>query len=394
MSNYRKLVTYLITTSRLYRPVVSVYFLTLPDTTPAQISIYVMAYFITSLVLEIPSWYIWDTFGHKKTMILAQILFFLATALFAGAQNLWYFIIANIILAAALSLISGTVEAYYYEILEDQGKEEHFGEEWGKLKWNVAFIAMFLMFLFPVIWEINIHRPFYIYTAISWIWILIATTLDKPKAKHHIDESLWIRTIIKQQRSTWYYVIALFFGIIAGIYSSEVGFRWPYIVDLWLSLSYIWIMLWWSRFLIWSASKSGIILPYLEQLSLKHFMLFDMLIIWCGYMIISQNGLWWLTVITFSCVIGYRQTRRGVISKHLIKTLSNKKYKATLLSIFGQLTSICSIVFSGLFWYTMMYWYSFWYMIVSLCILVILWVYFVYIVLPTSKKDILRKLFL
>lgn len=106
MSNKRKLFIYNITISRYYRPLVGVFFLTLPDATANQIGFFVTVAHFTKFFFEIPSGYFGDRFGHKNTLILSQVCMLVAAVCFAMANHLWHFIIASFFMAVGQSLVS------------------------------------------------------------------------------------------------------------------------------------------------------------------------------------------------------------------------------------------------------------------------------------------------
>lgn len=375
MTNYRKFFIYNIAFSRYYWPLAGIYFLTLPNSTAQQIGIYVMVAQIAQFFLEIPSWYFGDRFGHKKTLILAQICMFIAATSFALATNVRYFIFGAFFMAAGQSLNSGTNEAFFHEMLEDQWQEKQFWIQWAKFKGNVAIVSMLFLFVYPRIWEINLTLPFWISAGLSLIWTIVGVSLSEPKHQHHIEEQSSITTLIKEQKHTGFYLTAIFFAIIGGVYVSETSFREPFVVDLWLSIGLISIMIGLSRGIMRIFSKSKLF-KKLDTLPLKKFMLLDLGIMSLGYILAGINGNAYITMLLFSLIIGYRQSRRSIISKHLLLTLKNKNYKATLLSIYSQLESLLAggIVF-GLGY--LMHWsYGKWFIIIGCLLLVVLSVYY------------------
>ena len=82
-SNIWKYFFYILTNRRHYITILSIYFLTLPNTTINQIGLYMGIGNLVAFLLEIPSGYFADRFGHKKTLILAKIRVFLCPNLSA-----------------------------------------------------------------------------------------------------------------------------------------------------------------------------------------------------------------------------------------------------------------------------------------------------------------------
>ena len=73
---------------------------------------------VTVFILEVPSGYVADMLGRKKTLMSAFFLSALGFSLFPFAQNLTHLILAEIILGIGMSLSSGTDTAILYDTLE------------------------------------------------------------------------------------------------------------------------------------------------------------------------------------------------------------------------------------------------------------------------------------
>lgn len=333
MSNYRKLFIYKFATSRYYRPILSVYFLSLPGNSIEEVGIYVSVLLITWFFIEIPSWYIGDTIWHKNTLALAQVCFILWILFFISWSDITYFIAGTFLLALWRWFDSWTCEAYFYEMMADSGKWEEFWSQRWRFRWNIALTSIPVRVWLPIIWEFSLLLAFYISIWFCIAWFLWAFFLDDNATHTEIKETKNIQTVVKDQRWTWTYLIICIFAFIWWLYISELNYREPFVIDLWLSIWYVWIMIWLSRLIMWGIGNSSYI-KYLEQVPLKKFMIIDICIIWSWYIFAGLNWNPYITLLTFSCIIWYRQSRRGVISKHLLKTLVHKKYKATLLSIF------------------------------------------------------------
>lgn len=81
---------------------------------------------LLSLVIflfEVPTGVISDKIGYKKSIMLSQIMLFFARGIFLFANNIWFFVAEAVIEAVAHCFMSGTGEAYLYEICRQQGKE-------------------------------------------------------------------------------------------------------------------------------------------------------------------------------------------------------------------------------------------------------------------------------
>ena len=67
------------------------------------------------LLFEVPSGYISDLFGRKAVLILATFFHGIGFTLFVFATDFWLLIVAELILAIAISLFSGTDISLIYD---------------------------------------------------------------------------------------------------------------------------------------------------------------------------------------------------------------------------------------------------------------------------------------
>jgi len=84
-------------------PILSIYFLTLPNATAQQIGLYMGVGWAVGFLLEIPSGYFSDKFGHKKTLILAKFFLLFSTLFFVFGKSVPYFILGSSFLALSFA---------------------------------------------------------------------------------------------------------------------------------------------------------------------------------------------------------------------------------------------------------------------------------------------------
>lgn len=77
-------------------------------------------YFIIVIVMELPWGYIADRFGYKKTLIIANFIYFLSKILFYKAHSFIGFLFERIFLAIALAGLSGCDMAYLYNSIDEK----------------------------------------------------------------------------------------------------------------------------------------------------------------------------------------------------------------------------------------------------------------------------------
>ena len=89
---------------------------------------------IAAFLFEIPSGYLADVFSRKKIMVLAALLQFLGMFLLIWAQGFWAVVVCESLMGMSSALLSGTGEAYTYDLLKREGKENQYIKENGSIK--------------------------------------------------------------------------------------------------------------------------------------------------------------------------------------------------------------------------------------------------------------------
>ncbi len=85
-------------------------------------------------VLEIPTGYIGDLFSRKHTLIIGNFIWIAGYLIWIFGKGFWAVLSGELIFAVTLSLISGTVEAYLYDLLKKCHKEEKFHQKYAKME--------------------------------------------------------------------------------------------------------------------------------------------------------------------------------------------------------------------------------------------------------------------
>ncbi|MBI4714163.1 MFS transporter [Candidatus Uhrbacteria bacterium] len=123
---------------------------------------------LSTLLFEIPTGYLADRFGRKRTLILGAFLLALSWVATLFASGFPAFIIVFVIMSASFSCFSGTEEAFLYDSLKELGEDKEMTKYNGRLHsahhfFNIivptlgAWIAKdFVEFQFDILVIINI----------------------------------------------------------------------------------------------------------------------------------------------------------------------------------------------------------------------------------------------
>lgn len=161
------------------------------------------------LILEVPSGYISDLLGRKYTLVCAALLHGIGYTIFPFATGFWTFVIAEVFLAMAVSLFSGTDISLLYDSLNET-KSDHtlspakiVGQQLFYKQSGEAIAALFCSFLIA---NYSLKLPVYFQAIFSWAPLFIAIFLDEPKrqmlsSSKHFDNFKYIySTLFKDSK--------------------------------------------------------------------------------------------------------------------------------------------------------------------------------------------------
>lgn len=139
------------------------------------ILLYVVADLATT-ALEVPSGYMSDRLGRRKTLLAAAIAYLLATALLVVGDGFAQFALANVLLGAAWAFASGTDSSLLFQSLRAEGRASEVEAQ--ELKaWRFSFAALALSALIGGALALYGERLPYIATLAAALGLLVLTAL-------------------------------------------------------------------------------------------------------------------------------------------------------------------------------------------------------------------------
>ncbi len=172
--------------------------------------------------LEIPSGYISDIFSRKKTMIVGLSCWIIGYTYWIFNSGFYAMLFGELLFAVAISLCSGTTEAYLYDLLKRRKKEHQFHKKNAKMATfqNIGMTAgtlsgaFFYQFLGPesVCW-ISI-------LALSIAIIVMAFLPDVPESRRKVaaNKSKWqdimdiSKFAVKNHEIKWLIIFPAIYG--------------------------------------------------------------------------------------------------------------------------------------------------------------------------------------
>lgn len=145
-----------------------------------QIMLLQAIYSLSVALFEIPSGYIADIFGRKKTIILSSIFSFIGYIVFSFYGGLYGFAIAEILLGIGGSLMSGADSAIIYDTLLETKDEKSYTKIEGRNYAIGNFSEATAGILGGFLAVISIYLPIYVQTAILFLSIPISISLVEP----------------------------------------------------------------------------------------------------------------------------------------------------------------------------------------------------------------------
>lgn len=336
-SNIWKYFVYSFSQRRNFIPILSIFFLTLPDTTTKQIGIWSGIGFIASFFFEIPSSYFADRFGHKKTMVMAKILMVISTASFIFANSWIWFIVGSALLSISFAFASGTDSAFIHNTLIESRREHEYTKLRSKLSANVSLLSVIPIILLPFFTAISIRLPLQIWLVVDIIGLIIAFSFISPRIKFEAEEdkiSVW--KIAKQLRGTGFYPFSVFIGVIGGYIVAVSNFNNIYLQSIGYPVVLIGFVMGISRF-IWFLIGHNIH-KIEEKFGMRAIMVFEMIFfpLTVSLIVIFPNPYFVAAIICI--MLGYYWGRCQMMDGYTLKHfVVNKKYKATLISIQSQI---------------------------------------------------------
>lgn len=391
-STYSKLFIFLFSNRRNFIPILSIYFLSIENTTANQIWIYTSIWFLLWFLFEVPSGYFADNFWHKKTLVLSKLsmlfstISFLIWWIYFPEYAFLFFTLGSILISVWFSFSSWTFSAYLHEILEKEWKKDNFSKASWKMKANVSLLSMFFILALPFFTKIDIFTPLLISLWIDLIWLWAILTIKKSDNSLQVSKEnrKSIKQIFFEAKKLWFIPISIFLWSASWFILWATAFRTVYLEELWLPIIFMWFVMWLSRFfwfIIWNH-----IHKIEKYVNIKKLLFIEIFIFSSYFLLSAYFSNPYLVWFFMAIVLGYMFWRESIITNHLLNNyLPDKRYKASLLSLNKQTESIISVLVSFLIGFVMTYSYKLWYAILGIFVLLFMSISYYFIF---RKKNI------
>ncbi len=185
MKNFSKNIPrlYLIKISKWFNMVMPVIVLFYQDNGMGMQDIFMLKaiYSVAIVTMEIPSGWMADIWGRKKTLILGSILGSAGFLMYSFSYGFWVFAIAEIILGVGHSFVSGADSAMLFDSLKADNKTQNYTKLEGRMASVGNFAEAIAGVLGGFLAAISLRTPFYFQFVVAAIAIPAALTLIEPK---------------------------------------------------------------------------------------------------------------------------------------------------------------------------------------------------------------------
>jgi len=145
-------------------------------------------YSIAIVAMEIPSGWMADVWGRKKTLILGSILGSAGFVIYSFSYGFWAFVAAEVILGIGHSFVSGADSAMLYDSLKADKRTDKYIREEGRITSVGNFAEAIAGVVGGFLAAISLRTPFYFQFAVAAIAIPASLTMIEPKV--HVAEHL------------------------------------------------------------------------------------------------------------------------------------------------------------------------------------------------------------
>ena len=179
----------------LVMPIVVLFFREENNLTLQQVFTLKAIYSVAVVLLEIPSGYLSDVWGRRKTLILGTILGTIGFAIYSFNFNFYEFVLAEIILGIGVSFISGSDSALLYDSLSSANQSNKYLKIEGRITSIGNFAEAIAGILGAWLAVISLRTPYMFQTVVAFLGVPAALLLVEPKTHNKLKDYSFINIL-------------------------------------------------------------------------------------------------------------------------------------------------------------------------------------------------------
>ncbi|MBW2982783.1 MFS transporter [Candidatus Woesearchaeota archaeon] len=339
--NVNRMFWYMVTQRRHFIPILSVFFLSLPDTRAQQIGLFMAIGSLTSFLTEIPSGYVADRVGHKRTLVLAKAFMLLSTVSFGFASSLWQFILGSILLNLSISFMSGTRDAFMHNTLISLGRGGEYTRVMSRLGANASLLSVLLALSLPLLSKVRLVLPIRAMLVLDVAGLFVALSFSSPpQLKARAERSVGrIAQGIRRAASPSFWPAILFVGFLGGFLLAASPYRPVFLESLGYPVAWLGAVMAFSRLVWFVVGRFAHVLE--ERVGVERLLAFEMVVFPLWLAVIALVGRPFVAAALFAILVGYRWGREQVVTRHFLDNfIRDGRLKATMLSVKGQVRTL------------------------------------------------------
>ena len=300
--------------------------------TMSQIFILKSIYSIAMVATELPSGYLADVWGCRRTLLLGAILGTIGIGIYCISADFTSFVLAEIILGIGFSFVSGADSALLYDSLKAENREEEYIKYEGRITSAGNFAETLAGVAGGLLATFSLRTPYYFQAFVAAIAIPAAYFLKEPqhiqeRIKLTMNEILSIVKLTYQQKEMRSAImISSFTGAATLTYAWFVQ---PYFQEAGVQVSVFGIL--WTMLNL-SAGVFSMFSYKIERfLGNKKTLLFIVIFISLGFVLTSLQ----ISLAGIAILFGFYMVR-GIatpVLKDQINQYTDSKVRATILSV-------------------------------------------------------------
>lgn len=147
----------------------------------SQIFILKSIYSIAMVATELPSGYLADVWGCRKTLLVGAVMGTFGILIYSISGDFYSFIIAEVVLGIGFSFVSGADSAMLYDSLKAENREEEYIKHEGRITSSGNFAEALAGVAGGLLATISLRTPYYFQIFVAAIGIPAAYFLQEPK---------------------------------------------------------------------------------------------------------------------------------------------------------------------------------------------------------------------
>ncbi|MDP3957696.1 MAG: MFS transporter [bacterium] len=338
---------YKIFTKRVFLPLIAIFLIDQGGVNLSQIAIMASITAIAQFVMEIPSGYIADRWGHKRSLVLGSFIGALSVLPYIFFPGFIGGLIASVLFFSGYSFLSGTLQAFMHETLLGLGRDQEYSEIMGKGQSFGLIGNIVLVSLVPLTYAIHPRVPFILGFLCLFIAFLIVLSFAEPPVRVSVKEEGYQKGTLEKLRSLServpllkMFLVFLIFGIVSAGFDNSVMYREVIFKDVGIPVTSFGFLLAFGSLL---AAIGGRYIHHLKKLSPHTFYVFDAGYFVLACMLVGLTHSPIVLVIAFALFPAYGRTRDIIFESQVFEEFPYSNYKATMISVMNFIGLLNSV---------------------------------------------------